>query len=212
MELLQQFIEKVKKGPKRIVFPEGTDIRIIAAAAAARDMGIAKPVLLGDPAQVSAAAAQSGMSLDGIEIIAPKTAELLPVFAREYAKARGLKDAIAVNVVRKPLSFGGMMVRGGYADGMVGGVASATASVIGAAALTIGFQENITTPSSFFIMIFPAAGGESERVLIFATADSLPRSGWSRGIARRRFWAWNHVSPFSRSPPRGPRTTRMWKK
>jgi phosphate acetyltransferase len=61
-----------------------------------------------------------------------------------------------------------MMVRTGEADAMVAGVASATASVIQAASLTVGFREGFSTPSSFFIMIVPTFMDEKDKVVVFA--------------------------------------------
>jgi phosphate acetyltransferase len=61
-----------------------------------------------------------------------------------------------------------MMVRAGDGDGMVAGAASATASVIQAASLTIGFQQGLSTPSSYFVMIIPEFMGRKDKPFIFA--------------------------------------------
>ena len=65
-------------------------------------------------------------------------------------------------MVRKPLFFGGMMVACGDADTMVAGVSNATATVIQAGVLTIGYAEGIQTASSFFLMLVPAAGEQPD--------------------------------------------------
>ena len=84
-----------------------------------------------------------------------------------------MREAIAKKLVRKPLSFGGMMVSQGDADGMVAGVATATSIVIQAATLTVGFQAGLSTPSSFFLMILPEFQGEKDKVFIFADSAVL---------------------------------------
>jgi len=168
MDLLQQFIERAKKRPARIVFPEGHDQRIVSAAAQAREMGIAHPVILGEIGAVKELAMKEGVDIDGISVISPHDPSFVERYARIYAQARDMREAIAVKLVRKPLSFGGMMVRAGDADAMVGGVDSATATVIQTSSLTIGFGENISTPSSFFIMIIPEFAGEKDKVFLFA--------------------------------------------
>jgi phosphate acetyltransferase len=71
-------------------------------------------------------------------------------------------------MVKRPLFWGGMMVALGDADTMVAGVAHATATVIQAGALTVGYAPGIETPSSFFLMIVPSRANELERVLVFA--------------------------------------------
>ncbi len=168
MDIVAQFMEKAKKNPKRIVLPEGDDSRIVVAAARARDLGIAKPVVLGEPDAVRKLAAENRVSMDGIEIVSFKDEGRLNRYAEDYARSRNVKVAIAKKVVGKPLAFGGMMVKVGDADGLVGGVASATASMIQAASLTVGFQEGLSTPSSFFIMVMPEFQGEKDKPLIFA--------------------------------------------
>jgi phosphate acetyltransferase len=78
-----------------------------------------------------------------------------------------------------------MLVREGYADGMVGGVSSTTALLVQAAWLTIGLADWISTPTSCFIMVVPNFQGENDKILIFAdlvvniqpTAQQLAESG-----------------------------------
>jgi phosphate acetyltransferase len=168
LDLLQNFIEKARKNPARIVFPEGHDARIIAAAAKVKEMGIAVPVILGEEADVKKLASDQKVNIDGISIVSPRTESYVQKYAKMYSEARDIREAIAVKLVRKPLSFGGMMVKAGDADGMVGGVDAATATVIQTASLTTGFAEGISTPSSFFIMIVPEFNGQKDKPFLFA--------------------------------------------
>lgn len=168
MDLTQSFIEKAKQNPARIVYPEGKDARIVTAAAKAAEMGIAKPIIVGEPEDVAVRAKENGVYLDGVKVISPKTPADVERYAKLYSETRNIREAIAVKLVRKPLSFGGMMVNAGDADGMVGGVDSATATVIQTSSLTVGFAEGISTPSSFFIMILPEFSGEKNKPILFA--------------------------------------------
>jgi len=168
VDIVSAFIEKARRNPARIVYPEGRDPRVLTAAVKAADLGIARPILLGDPAAVAEAASQADIALDALPVINPRTADVLDSYGASYAAARALKESIARKVVRKPLSFGGMMVRRRDADGMVAGVASATASVIQAATLTVGFREGLSTASSFFIMIVPELLDRRDAILVFA--------------------------------------------
>ncbi len=169
MELIQQFIKKAKQQSRKIVYPEATDERILVAASKIKEMGIAEPILVGDEEKIAALAKECGADLNSIQIVNPaQEQEKLESYAEEYAAARDVKISLAQRLVKKTMSFSGMMVKMGDADGMVAGVATATASVIQFASLTIGFQEGMSTPSSFFIMVLPEFEGEKDKIFIFA--------------------------------------------
>lgn len=168
MNIVESFIGRAQEKPARIVYPEAKDPRILEAATKVKQLGIAHPILVGNPEQVQELAYETGVSLTDIDIIDSKTSPDLDVYSQAYAEKRDLREAIAKKLVRKPLSFGGMMVNQGAADGMIAGVATATSIVIQAATLTVGFQKGLSTPSSFFIMIVPEFLGESDKIFLFA--------------------------------------------
>ena len=169
MSLIDQFIAKAQAKPLRIVFPEGFDERIITAAAHVKKMGIAEPVLIGEREAIESQAVKMEVSLSGIEILnIPDQPDLLEKYAEIYAENRDVKIGIARKMVKKPLAFGGIMVKCGDARGMVAGVATATAMVIQIASLTIGFEKGYSKPSSFFIMVLPEFQGDKDKVFIFA--------------------------------------------
>ena len=164
MSLIDQFLEKAKTLKKRVVLPEGNDSRMVEAAARLAKEGIAQPIVLGVPDEVKELA--GGASLDGVTIINPKDSpDAMQRYGAAYAKERGVNEGTAARLVKKNLMFGAMMVSTGEADAMVAGVANATAKVISTAALGVGFEEGISGPSSFFLMILP---GDPERVIVFA--------------------------------------------
>ncbi|MDK2973097.1 MAG: phosphate acetyltransferase [Candidatus Sumerlaeota bacterium] len=163
MSLTDQFIERAKKSPKRIVLPEGDDERMVQAASRLAAQGIARPILIGDADAIAQLAA--GAPLDGVTIVNPSSCPNMDRYVAAYAKTRGVAEGIAKRLVKRPLYFAGMMAAEGDADAMVAGVAKATAQVISAAALTVGFAEGISQASSFFLMVLP---GTPERVLVFA--------------------------------------------
>jgi phosphate acetyltransferase len=168
VDILQRFLDQAKRGSGCVVLPEGEDPRIAAAARRLGDEQIATPIILGKPDAVAAAAREAGVSLDGIEAIYPRESATLDRYAAAYAQARDLNPRVARRMVARPLVYGGMMVAEGDAQVMVGGLASATASVIQAGALTVGLAADIATASSFFLMIIPEFGGQTDAPLIFA--------------------------------------------
>jgi len=168
MSFLSRFMELAKQRSLTVVLPEGEDDRVIAAARRMQDEGIARSVLLGDPAEIEAEAAGAGIRLDGIEIVAPGASDKLDQYTAAYAKGRDLNPKVARRMVKRPLYYAGMMVAQGDADTMVAGVATPTAFVIQAGALTVGLAEGISTPSSFFLMIIPDFQGEKQKPFIYA--------------------------------------------
>ena len=168
MSIAEQFIEKAKSCAKRIVFPEGTDARILQAARRLKDEGICEPIVLGDAEEVQHTAAEAEINLNGIVLVDVNTSDNLSRYADSYAARRDIDEEVAVRIVRKPVSFGACMVAEGDADGMVAGVSTTTVSVLMSAGLCIGYMESIETPSSIFIMEIPKCLGEKNKLLVFA--------------------------------------------
>lgn len=169
MDIIEVFKAKARGKDLSVALPEGRDERVIQAARRLRDEGLARPIVLGSPEQIAAAAAKAGVTLDGIATIDPRTDKRLDGYAEQYSRRRpGITPAVARHVVCKPLFYGGMMVACGDADTAVGGVASATATLIQAGVLTVGLLPGIKTPSSYFLMIIPSFLGEKEKPFIFA--------------------------------------------
>ena len=142
MGILDTARARIRGRGLRVVFPEGGDDRIVAAARRLSDEGLADPILVVD------------VAADG---------ERLDRYAALYLERRpDAKPGVARRLAAKPLFHAGLMVSAGDADALVAGVGLPTARVIEAAMMTIGLAPGIDTPSSFFVMAFP------ERALLFA--------------------------------------------
>jgi phosphate acetyltransferase len=156
--ILDACIAKARANPRRVVFPEGHDDRIVAAARRLKDERIAVPILLG-----------AGTSPEGVEALDPEKSARLDAYADLYAAGRpGTSAKIAGRAVRKPLFHGGMMVKAGDADAMIAGVANTTGRVIEAGLMTVGLAAGIRAPSSFFLMVVPGRDGAPARNFIYA--------------------------------------------
>ncbi len=169
MSLIDTFFEKARKDKKRVVFPEGNDEKIIQAAGTILDKNIATPIVLGKENEINDLAKKINLDLTGIKIINPDTSPLLDKFGSLYAKRKeNITEGIAKKLVRKNLFFGCMMAAEGEADGIVAGIAHATASVLQSAGLAIGYLKDVHIPSSFFIMVLPQFLEEKNKILVFA--------------------------------------------
>jgi phosphate acetyltransferase len=169
MDIIAQCFETARSRRGRVVLPEGKDERIVAAARRLADEELARTVVLGTSDQIASAAERAGVTLNGIATIDPARSDRIDDYVAAYRKRRpSLHEGAARRMVKKPLFFGGMMVAMGDADTMVAGVASATASVIQAGTLAVGYAPGIETASSFFLMLVPAHGEIAARRLVFA--------------------------------------------
>jgi malate dehydrogenase (oxaloacetate-decarboxylating)(NADP+) len=124
-QIMQRLVMRVKRDPRRIVYPEGTNPRILRSIHTMLDEGLVRPVLLGSPDAVAAEARELGLAETRWEIVDPTTDERRERYAEEYFKLRvrrGVNREEARRQVENPLVFGAMMVRLGEADGMVAGV------------------------------------------------------------------------------------------
>jgi phosphate acetyltransferase len=167
--VLEACIARARASRRRLVFPEGQDERIVAAARKLKDEGIATPVLLGAPAVVGPAAERAGVPLNGIELIDPEQSTQIKAYAELYAGGRPSANArVAERLVRKPMFYAGMMVKAGDAHAMIAGVTSATGRVIEAGLMTVGLAKGIETPSSFFLIIIPGRNGADDKNYIYA--------------------------------------------
>ena len=164
MDIVDRLIAQAKERQRSVILPEGDDPRILRAARRLHDEGIARPVLIGEPAALEEAAACAGVPLDPIETVSLSTGAALDGYAALYLEGRPkASERVARRLLAKPLFYAAMAVKAGDADALVAGATQPTARVIEAGLMSVGLAEGIATPSSFFIMI-PRSG----EALVFA--------------------------------------------
>ncbi len=169
-DLLARLRERAARNPKRIVYPEATDPRILRAARDVAAARMAKPVLVGSPGTISAAAENAGVNISGIELVEPtegRKQHYAGLLLSEW-KARGVTEVEALNRLQDPMYFAAAMVRAGDADGFVGGATTTTADTLRAAIHCIGLRPGSSVVSSFFLMVLP------QMALIFSDCAVVP--------------------------------------
>ena len=156
--IIETIKTKSKSLKKHIVLPDAADERVLSAARACTDEGIAMVSLIGKGLEIRALAEKHSIALTGIRIVDPEQSERSSDFSHVYfnlRKAKGVTFEDAQAVMKRPLFFGAMMVREGLADGSVAGSLSTTADVLKAGIQVIGVKPGISVVSSFFLMVFP---------------------------------------------------------
>jgi phosphate acetyltransferase len=179
MHLVDQIKEKARKNLQTVVLPEGYDDRMVQAAGRIVKDGLARVVLLGDPAILQAKAKELGASLDGVELLDPKSAPKLEAYVDELVELRkkkglGRDEARALLTQPDNLFFGAMMVRKGDAGGAVAGAYNTTGDVLRAAFQCIGTAPGIKTVSSVFLMITKSPEFGENGILCFADCAVNP--------------------------------------
>ena len=161
--------DRARANVQRVVFPESGEENILKAARRALDDGLALPILLGDPAELAAKAAEYGLALDGMEVVdLGDPAVLAELVEQCTALHPEISAKGAERKMRTPLNAAAMLVAAGRADALVAGLQHATQDVILASMTFIGMEEGISVPSSLFLMRVPGYEGPEGELIVFA--------------------------------------------
>ena len=178
MELLDRIKQNAKNHNKRIVLPEGYEERNIKAADIAIQEGLARIILIGDPAQIRDHSAKLGLKyISGATIIDPKSHEKKDHYIDmmvELRKSKGMTREEASRLIEDPLYLGVLMIKNGDADGEVSGADHATGDVLRPAFHYVRTAPGISVVSGAFIMILKDRNFGEDGVIIFADGAVHP--------------------------------------
>ena len=158
-QVMRAIGNKARRDPKRIVFAEADNAKILKAAAVAFDEGIAYPILLGDETRIRNLAAQNGIELDGLPILDPRndsTEEKRNQYAEIFfskRNRRGFNAYEAKKVMRDRNYFGCMMVECGDADAMISGLTKNYPDTIRPALQIIGTEDGVNKIAGMYLMM-----------------------------------------------------------
>jgi phosphate acetyltransferase len=152
--MFKTMIENLRQNRQRLVFTEGSDPRILEAAARLEREKILAPILLGNPEEIRKAAESGGFCIDGIEIIDPLHYPGADSMAAEMVELRKgkMSEAECREVLKKSNYFGTMLVKMGHADGLLGGATYSTADTVRPALQIVRTKPGNSIVSSCFIM------------------------------------------------------------
>ena len=177
MSIVPKLIERLQRHPKRIVFPEGADPRILQAARQWVTRRMGAPILLGDRALIKSTAARLDINLQGMRIIEPERSEDFDGFVTQYEQLRrekGITTIEARDSVRDPNYYATLMLANSQADAMVGGATRTTSSALRPLFQIIPRQSTAQTASSLMILDFDEKKVGSDGTLFFADCGVIP--------------------------------------
>ena len=153
--MFNAMIETLKANPRKIVFTEGHDARILEATDRLVKGGFLTPILIGNVDVVKANAAKGGYNIEGVEIIDPETYPEMDAMVDKMVELR--KGKMTADDCRKALSkgnyFGTMLVKMGYADALLGGATYSTADTVRPALQLVKTKKGAHLVSSCFILV-----------------------------------------------------------
>lgn len=155
MSFIDELKEAVSGKDARIVFPEGTDKRILTSAIRLHEEGLLTPVVLGNPEEIQKVAEENNTSTEGLEIIDPNNYDEFDQMVSDFVERR--KGKATEEQAREQLLnenyFGTMLVYQGKVDGLVSGAAHTTGETVRPALQIIKTKPGVKLTSGAFIMM-----------------------------------------------------------
>ncbi len=158
-QLIRVIGNKARKDPKRLVFAEADNLKILKAASIIYDDGIAYPILLGDPAKINRIAEQNNIDLADIPIIDPRSDEMedkREFYGQLFFQKRcrkGMNHYESIKVMKDRNHFGCMMVETGDADAMLSGLTKNYAEAIRPALQIVGTDEGVKKIAGMYLLL-----------------------------------------------------------
>ncbi|MCO1654500.1 phosphate acetyltransferase [Pseudonocardia humida] len=150
-----RLVETARRADARIVLPEGAEPRTVRAAVVCAERGIARPLLLTDPAALDATLRSTGLTLpDDVDVVDPATVADHYVDRLVALRAhKGMTPAMAQERLGDPITVGTMMLAAGEVDGLVAGAVHTTAATVRPALELIRVAPGARLVSSVFFML-----------------------------------------------------------
>lgn len=192
-EVMRVVIHKAQRTPKRVVFPEGEETKILRASQILLDEQIATPILVGREDRIRATIGDLHLHLEGVEIVEPAQSPKLPDYTRELYRLRqrkGITPSEAEHSILARNTFAAMMLHMDDADALVGGLAQHYPDTIRPALQVIAVREGLRRVAGVYMLI--TARGEvyflaDATVNIEPSAEDLAEIAMLAADTARRF-------------------------
>ncbi|MFZ5928518.1 MAG: NADP-dependent malic enzyme [Acidobacteriota bacterium] len=156
-EIMRMIVHKAQRNPRRVVFPEGTQDKILRAVQILTEEAIARPVLIGNRERILTRARQLHLHLENqVDIVDPETDPRFDAYVGEYLRLRqrkGVTHTEAPVLMRNPTRFAAMMVHAGDADALIAGLTQHYADTIRPALEVIPKKAGIQKVAGMYMMI-----------------------------------------------------------
>lgn len=178
MNLLEQMFDKAKANVRRIVLPEGEEIRTLKAADMVLSQGLASLILIGSKDKILKTAADNGLEhISKAQIVDPSTDEKMPVYTEilyKLRKSKGMTEEEAIKTAKNPLYLACLMIKNGDADGELAGALNTTGNVLRPAFQIVKTKPGISVVSGAFLMFTPTPQYGENGLLVFADCAVNP--------------------------------------
>lgn len=157
-KLVRNITAKAQENPKRVVFAEADNIKILKAAQTAMEEGVAYPILLGKRSKIESLIEEYAIEMPDVHIIDPKSEEedeRRAAYGKaffEKRKRKGFTEFESVQIMRERNHFGAMMVEMGDADAMISGLTRSYRNSVRPVLQTIGLEKDVNTVAGLYIL------------------------------------------------------------
>ncbi len=177
MEFIEKIKDRVKGKHKKIVLPESDDIRVLEAASIIKKEAFGEIVLVGKENEIENLAKDNNIDISGVTIINPDTFSEREKLINDYYELRKHKgislDEAKNTILNDYVYFANMLVKDGYADGVVSGAKHSTADTLRPALQIIKTSKDTKVASSFFLMDVPNCEYGSNGLFVYSDCGMI---------------------------------------
>ena len=177
MELIERIKDRVRGEHKKIVLPESNDIRVVEAASIVSKESFTDIILIGKESEIKNFAKENNIDISDVKIIDPNNFSDREKLVNDFyllRKHKGISMEDARNIILNDyVYFANMLVKDGYADGVVSGACHSSADTLRPALQIIKTSKDTKVASAFFLMVVPNCEYGSNGVFVYSDCGMI---------------------------------------